>query len=264
MTRPFALTSQVIMILKQLLLRSLRPQTKHALDPLQFAYWEKTAMEDAIVFLLHRSLAHLRWGSGVVRITFLDLSSAFTIFQPLVFKLGPHYAIFQVAEVAAHTTRLSCQSCVAWKWVLTLQGLSETRMCSHYENPTVRRHDPLCWQGKRVATACELVDLLSLKLKCLLVDFVIIHFSCKMPLIVQYNLFLLYMGLFFLFDSVEFYSLKNTVLKLSNNKWPEYLARVLLSFGPVSLCGAPPGSLLASLGYLGSVAKWISDSPQFG
>ncbi|KAI3376464.1 hypothetical protein L3Q82_016931, partial [Scortum barcoo] len=75
--RPVALTSHVMKTMERLLLHHLRPQTHHALDPLQFAYREKTGVEDAIIFLLHRSLSHLDRGSGAVRITFLDFSSAF-------------------------------------------------------------------------------------------------------------------------------------------------------------------------------------------
>ncbi|KAI3351071.1 hypothetical protein L3Q82_005638 [Scortum barcoo] len=80
-----ALTSHVMMkTMERLLLHHLRPQTHHALDPLQFAYREKTGVEDAIIFLLHRSLSHLDRGSGAVRITFLDFSSAFNTIQPLL------------------------------------------------------------------------------------------------------------------------------------------------------------------------------------
>ncbi|KAI3356695.1 hypothetical protein L3Q82_003380 [Scortum barcoo] len=72
--------------MERLLLHHLRPQTHHALDPLQFAYREKTGVEDAIIFLLHRSLSHLDRGSGAVRITFLDFSSAFNTIQPLLLR----------------------------------------------------------------------------------------------------------------------------------------------------------------------------------
>ncbi|KAI3355420.1 hypothetical protein L3Q82_018261 [Scortum barcoo] len=71
--RPVALTSHVMKTMERLLLHHLRPQTHHALDPLQFAYREKTGVEDAIIFLLHRSLSHLDRGSGAVRITFFGL-----------------------------------------------------------------------------------------------------------------------------------------------------------------------------------------------
>ncbi|KAI3353870.1 hypothetical protein L3Q82_005077 [Scortum barcoo] len=72
--------------MERLLLRHLRPQTHHSLDPLQFVYREKTGVEDAIIFLLHRSLSHLDRGSGAVRITFLDFSSAFSTIQPLLLR----------------------------------------------------------------------------------------------------------------------------------------------------------------------------------
>ncbi|KAI3354570.1 hypothetical protein L3Q82_019074 [Scortum barcoo] len=49
-------------------------------------YREKTGVEDAIIFLLHRSLSHLDRGSGAVRITFLDFSSAFNTIQPLLLR----------------------------------------------------------------------------------------------------------------------------------------------------------------------------------
>ncbi|KAI3355422.1 hypothetical protein L3Q82_018263 [Scortum barcoo] len=55
--RPVALTSHVMKTMERLLLHHLRPQTHHALDPLQFAYREKTGVEDAIIFLLHRSIS---------------------------------------------------------------------------------------------------------------------------------------------------------------------------------------------------------------
>ncbi|XP_053709182.1 mucin-5B-like [Synchiropus splendidus] len=57
--------------IERLLLHHLRPQTHHALDPLQFA---------------HRSLSHLDRGRGAVRITFLDFSSAFNTIQPLLLR----------------------------------------------------------------------------------------------------------------------------------------------------------------------------------
>ncbi|KAI3353517.1 hypothetical protein L3Q82_020036, partial [Scortum barcoo] len=52
----------------------------------QFFNREKTGVEDAIIFLLHRSLSHLDRGSGAVRITFLDFSSAFNTIQPLLLR----------------------------------------------------------------------------------------------------------------------------------------------------------------------------------
>nr|XP_043885516.1 uncharacterized protein LOC122771978 [Solea senegalensis] len=84
--RTVALTSHVMKTMERLVLHHLRPQTCHALDPLQFAYREKVGVEDAIAFLLHRSLSHLDRGSGAVRITFLNFSSAFNTIQPLFLR----------------------------------------------------------------------------------------------------------------------------------------------------------------------------------
>ncbi|KAI3351364.1 hypothetical protein L3Q82_005917 [Scortum barcoo] len=74
--------------MERLLLQHLRPQTHHALDPLlQFALpGEDGSGGDAIIFLLHQSLSHLDRGSGTVRITFLDFSSAFNTIQPLLLR----------------------------------------------------------------------------------------------------------------------------------------------------------------------------------
>uniref|UniRef100_A0A8C4SNG4 Reverse transcriptase domain-containing protein n=1 Tax=Erpetoichthys calabaricus TaxID=27687 RepID=A0A8C4SNG4_ERPCA len=81
--RPVALTSHVMKTMERLLLHHLRPQ---ALDPLQFAYQEKVGAEDAIIYMLHRSLSHLDRGSGAVRIMILDFSSAFNTIQPLLLR----------------------------------------------------------------------------------------------------------------------------------------------------------------------------------
>ena len=84
--RPVALTSHVMKTLERLIIQILKPQTSHARDPLQFAYQEKVGVEDAITYLLHKSLSHLDRGCSVVRITFLDFSSAFNTIQPRILR----------------------------------------------------------------------------------------------------------------------------------------------------------------------------------
>ena len=59
---------------------------QHAQDPLQFAYRTAVGVEDAILYLLHRTYSHLDKGSGSVRILFLDFSSAFNTIQPLMLQ----------------------------------------------------------------------------------------------------------------------------------------------------------------------------------
>lgn len=84
--RPVALTSHIMKTMERLLLHILRPQVRHALDPLQFAYQEKVGVDDAITYLLHRTHTHLDKGKSAVRIMFFDFSSAFNTIQPL--RLG--------------------------------------------------------------------------------------------------------------------------------------------------------------------------------
>lgn len=72
--------------MERLLLLHLRPQIHQALDPLLSAYREKVAGEDAIIFLIDRSLSHLDRGSGAVRITFMDFSSGFDTIPPQLLR----------------------------------------------------------------------------------------------------------------------------------------------------------------------------------
>ena len=53
-----------------------------ALDPLQFTYRPGIGVEDAIIYLLHRSLSHLEQVGNTVRVMFFDFSSAFNTIQP--------------------------------------------------------------------------------------------------------------------------------------------------------------------------------------
>lgn len=71
-----------------LLLYLLRPQVRHALKPLQFAFQEKVGVEDAIIYLLHRAYCYLDKGSGVVRIIFFNLffSALSNTIQPLLLR----------------------------------------------------------------------------------------------------------------------------------------------------------------------------------
>ena len=85
--RPVALTSHLMKTFERVLLRyHLKPQVRHALDPLQFAYQENVGVEDAILYLLHRVHSHLDKGGCAVRIMFFDFSSAFNTIQPLLLR----------------------------------------------------------------------------------------------------------------------------------------------------------------------------------
>ncbi|KAK3541752.1 hypothetical protein QTP86_002394 [Hemibagrus guttatus] len=84
--RPVALTSHIMKTMEGVLLHHMRPQVRHAFNHLQFAFQEKVGVEDAITYMLHRSLSHLNSGSGSMRITFLVFSSAFNTIQLLLLR----------------------------------------------------------------------------------------------------------------------------------------------------------------------------------
>ena len=82
--RPVALASHIMKTLERLILCHLRPQTIHALDPLQFRYWEHIGVDNTVLCLLHRAYSYLDEPGSRVRIMFFDFSSAFNTIQPLL------------------------------------------------------------------------------------------------------------------------------------------------------------------------------------
>ena len=66
-----------------MVLQHLRPLVHNWLAPLQSAYSTDIAMEDAIIYLLHRAYKHLERPQSMVRITFFDFSNAFDMVQPV-------------------------------------------------------------------------------------------------------------------------------------------------------------------------------------
>ena len=87
--RPMALTSHIMKTLEWLILRHLRPQTIHALDPLQFRYQEHIGVDDTVLYVQHRAYSYVDEPGSQARIMFFDLS-AFNTIQPLLLreKLG--------------------------------------------------------------------------------------------------------------------------------------------------------------------------------
>ncbi|KAK3514991.1 hypothetical protein QTP70_003266 [Hemibagrus guttatus] len=72
--------------MERVLLHHMRPQVRHALDPLKFAYQERVGVGDTITYMLHNSPSHLNSSNGAVRITFVDFSSAFNTIQLLLLR----------------------------------------------------------------------------------------------------------------------------------------------------------------------------------
>lgn len=85
--RPVALTSHLMKTMERIILRHLRPLVSSALDPLQFAYRPGIGVDDAVIYLLQRTLHHLENVGSTVRIMFFDFSSAFNTIQPALLRV---------------------------------------------------------------------------------------------------------------------------------------------------------------------------------
>ena len=85
--RPVALTSHLMKTMERIILRHLRPLVGTQLDPLQFAYQPGIGVDDAVIYMLHRSLLHLEDSRSTVRVMFFDFSSAFNTIKPSLLKV---------------------------------------------------------------------------------------------------------------------------------------------------------------------------------
>ncbi|KAK0145761.1 RNA-directed DNA polymerase from mobile element jockey [Merluccius polli] len=85
--RPVALTSHLMKTMERIILRHLRPLVGTQLDPLQFAYQPGIGVDDAVIYMLHRSLLHLEGSGRTVRVMFFYFSSAFNTIKPSLLKV---------------------------------------------------------------------------------------------------------------------------------------------------------------------------------
>ncbi|KAJ8361582.1 hypothetical protein SKAU_G00181070 [Synaphobranchus kaupii] len=83
---PVALTSHLMKTMERIMLNHLRPLVSRKLDPLQFAYQPGIGVDDAVIYLQHRSLSHLESSGSYVRVMFFDFSSAFDTIQPSLLR----------------------------------------------------------------------------------------------------------------------------------------------------------------------------------
>ena len=101
--RPVALTSHLMKTLERIILSHLRTTVGASIDPLQFGYRPGIGVDDAIIYLLHRSLSHLDTPGSTVRVMFFDFSSAFNTIQPSLLRVkmeavgvDPHLAAWTI------------------------------------------------------------------------------------------------------------------------------------------------------------------------
>ncbi|KAI3357224.1 hypothetical protein L3Q82_015685, partial [Scortum barcoo] len=130
--------SHLMKALERIVLRHLRPLVSPNMDPLQFAYQPSIGVDDAIIYLLQRSLSHLEDAGNTVRITFFDFSSAFNTIHPslLRVKLERAGASDQLAAWVTNylTDRpqfVRLQDCVCPMWWSAAQLVPPREQSSH-------------------------------------------------------------------------------------------------------------------------------------
>lgn len=84
--RPVALTSHLMKTMERLIMDHLRGVVNPTMDPLQFAYKQNIGVEDGVLYLQQRALAHLETAGNAVRVMFFDFSSAFNTIRPALLK----------------------------------------------------------------------------------------------------------------------------------------------------------------------------------
>ena len=101
--RPVALTSHLMKTMERIVLNYLRHLVNSEMDPLQFAYRPGNGVDDAVIYLLHRSLSHLESTGSTVRVMFFDFSCAFNTIQPSLLR-GKLEGVGVDCHLAARTT----------------------------------------------------------------------------------------------------------------------------------------------------------------
>lgn len=111
--RPVALTSLVMKGFERLILSQLQEEVSMHTDPLQFAYKQHRGVDDAVLTLLHATHTHLEKPRSLVRLVFVDFSSAFNTVQPhlmgqklLQMDVNPHLIIWILSFLSDRCQRV--------------------------------------------------------------------------------------------------------------------------------------------------------------
>ncbi|KAI3358221.1 hypothetical protein L3Q82_003213 [Scortum barcoo] len=80
--RPVALTSHIMKVLERLILPHIRTSVAPHMDTLQFTYQPNISVDDALIYMLHRTYTHLDTPDASVRFIFFDFTSAFNTIRP--------------------------------------------------------------------------------------------------------------------------------------------------------------------------------------
>lgn len=111
--RPVALTSLVMKSFEKLVLNQLQADVSGFTDPLQFAYRRHRGVDDAVLTLLHGTITHLEKPKSLVRLVFVDFSSAFNTLQPhlmgrklLQMDIDPHLILWVLSFLTNRPQRV--------------------------------------------------------------------------------------------------------------------------------------------------------------
>lgn len=111
--RPVALTSLVMKGFKRLLLSQLRDEVSIHADPLQFAYKHHRGVDVAVLTLLHGAYTHLDKPKSLIRLLFVDFSTAFNTVQPhlmgcklLKMDVNPHLILLTLSFLTDRKQRV--------------------------------------------------------------------------------------------------------------------------------------------------------------
>lgn len=97
---PVALTSATMKCLEKIVLKELLSTVSPHLDPKQFDYRAERSIEDVLLTLVNNIYEHLEGVSNLVKVMYVDFSSAFSTIQshPLVNKLIKSKIILQLYD----------------------------------------------------------------------------------------------------------------------------------------------------------------------
>ena len=129
--RPVALTSTVMKCFEKTILKQLLCEISPLLDPNQFAYHAERGVEDALLTLTNNIHEHLEQAKSLVKIVFIDFSSAFNTIQPHLMaqksvhlRINPRIVSWIYDFLTNRCQQVKFKSCVS-----SLKALNTPQVC---------------------------------------------------------------------------------------------------------------------------------------
>ncbi|KAI3356662.1 hypothetical protein L3Q82_003303 [Scortum barcoo] len=164
--RPVALTSHLMKALERIVLRHLRPLVSPNMDPLQFAYQPGIGVDDAVIYLLQRSLSHLEDAQEtLVKLERAGASDQLAAWVTNYLTDRPQFVRLQdcVSDVVVCSTG-DPQGTVLSPFLFTLYTsdftLTPRTASTNRISPTDTCHCGMCVRGERLATVVAVTAFL--------------------------------------------------------------------------------------------------------